>query len=383
MKRYIRYINFQLFMPLVVITVTLTGIIWLTQSLRFIDLIVNRGLGVSTFLYLSSLIIPSLLMISLPVGLYCATVMVYNRLTLDREILVLKSAGLSRMALAKPALIIASTVVIFNYFLSLYLLPVSYREFKDTQIFVRDNYAAVMLQEGVFSNPVQGMTVYIDARQPDGLLKGILVHDTRTPQRPMTLMAQEGRMIQTEFGPRFDMINGNRQEIGENGNLSVLYFDRYAMDISVYAESTTNRVKDEKERFLHELLFPEESLGESMRSKLIVEGHHRLAWPLFCFAVTLIAISALLSGQFNRRGQFRRIVFASVIAASVLVLDLALKNVASSSRLLIPLLYLNPILVSSICLYILLTARINALPFQNILERIKVLSSGKLYWGKG
>jgi lipopolysaccharide export system permease protein len=287
------------------------------------------------------------------------------------------------MALAKPALIIASTVVIFNYFLSLYLLPVSYREFKDTQIFVRDNYAAVMLQEGVFSNPVQGMTVYIDARQPDGLLKGILVHDTRTPQRPMTLMAQEGRMIQTEFGPRFDMINGNRQEIGENGNLSVLYFDRYAMDISVYAESTTNRVKDEKERFLHELLFPEESLGESMRSKLIVEGHHRLAWPLFCFAVTLIAISALLSGQFNRRGQFRRIVFASVIAASVLVLDLALKNVASSSRLLIPLLYLNPILVSSICLYILLTARINALPFQNILERIKVLSSGKLYWGKG
>ncbi len=331
-------------MPLLVITLTLTGIIWLTQSLRFIDLIVNRGLGVSTFLYLSGLLVPSLLMIILPIGLYCATVMVYNRLMLDSEILVLKSAGLSRMSIGKPAVGIAVVATLFCYLLSVYLVPASFREFKDTQNFVRDNYAALLLQEGVFSNPSKGLTVYIDTRQPDGLLKGILVHDSRNVKAPITLMAQQGRLVQTEFGPRFNMINGNRQEIGETGNLSVLYFDQYTMDISVYGETSGQRWREEKERYLPELFYPEDDYSKSLITKLRAEGHHRLVWPLLCLTLTLIALAGLLSGSFNRRGQFKRIMVASVFAAIVLVIDLVLKNIASTSPSVIIFLYLNTII---------------------------------------
>ncbi len=357
MKRYVRYINYHLSMPLLVITMTLTGIIWLTQSLRFIDLIVNRGLGVSTFLYLSALILPSLLLIILPIGLYCATVMSYNRLTLDSEILVLKSAGLSRLSLGKPAMMVAAVVMVLCYVLSLYLVPAAYREFKDTQSFVRDNYAAVLLQEGVFSNPAKGLTVYIDTRQPDGLLKGILVHDSRNAEKPITLMAQEGRMVQTDFGPRFDMINGNRQEIGENGNLSVLYFDQYAMDISVYAKQSAERWREPEERFLHELFNPEDEFSKSIAGKLRAEGHHRLVWPLLCIAMTFIALAALLSGQFNRRGQWKRVLVASVCAGVVLVLDLVFKNISSSAPYFLILLYLNPLVALAISTYLLIAAR--------------------------
>lgn len=383
MKRYIRYITYHLSMPLLVITMTLTGIIWLTQSLRFVDLIVNRGLGVSTFLYLSALIVPSLLMIILPIGLFCATVMSYNRLMLDSEILVLKSAGLSRISIGKPALYIATATMLFCYLLSVYIVPASYREFKDTQSFVRDNYAALLLQEGVFSNPAKGLTVYIDARQPDGLLKGILVHDSRVAKKPITLMAQEGRLVQTEFGPRFDMMNGNRQEIGENGNLSVLYFDQYAMDISVYTENTTGRWREAEERYLPELFYPTDDFSKSIIDKLRAEGHHRLVWPLLCVSLTLIALAGLLSGPFNRRGQWKRILVASIVAAVVLVCDLLLKNMAASYGFAVILLYANPIVWSGLALYLLVSNRGQMLSLTQLLYGLQYgrKQRSEKHWG--
>ena len=45
MNSLARYIFRQLAGPLFVVTLTLTGVVWLTQSLRFLDLIINRGSG--------------------------------------------------------------------------------------------------------------------------------------------------------------------------------------------------------------------------------------------------------------------------------------------------------------------------------------------------
>ena len=46
----------------------LTGVIWLSQSLRFVDMIVNKGLSAGYFLYLSSMVLPSVLSIILPIA---------------------------------------------------------------------------------------------------------------------------------------------------------------------------------------------------------------------------------------------------------------------------------------------------------------------------
>ena len=79
-KQYIRYIASRILGPFVLITLSITCIIWLTQSLRFIDLIINRGLNIASFLYLSILLIPSLLSIAVPIALdaYALTPLQYS-----------------------------------------------------------------------------------------------------------------------------------------------------------------------------------------------------------------------------------------------------------------------------------------------------------------
>jgi lipopolysaccharide export system permease protein len=58
LTRLDRYIFRQTLLALVAVTVALVALIWLTQSLRFVELIVNRGLSPFVFLRLTALLVP-------------------------------------------------------------------------------------------------------------------------------------------------------------------------------------------------------------------------------------------------------------------------------------------------------------------------------------
>jgi len=355
MKKYFSYLAYHLTMPFLVITMSLTAIVWLTQSLRFIDLIVNKGLSIATFLYLSSLIIPSLLMVILPFALFCSIIYVYVKLINDTELVVFQISGLSQFRLACPAIFVASIVMMIGYLLSLYILPLSYGKFKDQQAFIRDNYASVLLQEGVFSTPIKGLTVYVDERTRSGDLKGIFVHDSRNKEKPVTMMAAEGKLVQSRSGPRFHLIKGNRQEIDdEHGNMAILYFDSYTVDLSVYAEDVSDRWRAPEERYVHELLNVE-GVPDYLKGRFKAEGHHRVVWPLYSLALALIGLVVLLSGQFNRRGQWKRVILAVGLAAVVVVIDLVLKSLVVKYPGLTVLMYFNALAVSGLCVYFLIS----------------------------
>ena len=76
-----RYIFRQLFWGLIAVTTGLTALIWLTQSLRFIELVVNRGLSMLVFMQLTGLLIPSFIAVILPITTYVVIQFMYNRLS--------------------------------------------------------------------------------------------------------------------------------------------------------------------------------------------------------------------------------------------------------------------------------------------------------------
>ena len=211
-QQYTTYIMRLLIWPTLFISVSLTSIIWLTQALRYIDFIINRGLSIVDFLYLTVLLVPSLMLLILPVSLFVATIFAYNKLMNDSELVVLRAAGLSPLQIARPAIFVALLVTLFCYGMSLYLMPLTKRQFKDTQIFLRDHYTSVLLQEEVFNNPVDGLTVFVRKRDDKGMLYGLLVHDSRLEGQEVTMMAEQAQLLQTPSGPRFHLVNGMRQE---------------------------------------------------------------------------------------------------------------------------------------------------------------------------
>ncbi|MEQ9349838.1 MAG: LptF/LptG family permease, partial [Alphaproteobacteria bacterium] len=203
-----RYIFRQLIIATLLVAIIFTCMVWLNQSVRFVDLIVNRGLSYTDFLSLVTLLLPTFIYVVLPIPAFVAVVYVYNKLESDHELVVMRSAGLSALTLARPALALGLVLSIASFALSLYLVPASYRNFKDMQQLARSNYAAVLVSAGVFNNMGDGLTVFVRERNGGGVQQGLLIHDQRDADAPVTIMAEQGTIIQGPNGPRIVLING-------------------------------------------------------------------------------------------------------------------------------------------------------------------------------
>ncbi len=355
MKEITRYVLRQLIEVTLFVTLALTGVVWLSQSLRFVDLIINRGLSFFTFVYLTFLLLPSFLAVLLPVALFCAVAYTYHRLTVDSEIVVLRSAGLSDMALMKPALIMAGLMVALCYAITLYLQPAGFREFKDRQFVIRADYSRILLREGSFNTLGDGLTVYIRERLANGEVLGILVHDNRDRDAPVTMMAERGVLLKSPGGPYLSLFKGNRQEMNrERGKLSLLYFDRHNVDLSDLIDAEGPRWREPRERYIHELFREPQDDGElAYKYELRAEGHNRLVSPLYSLVMTLIALASLLGGEFNRRGRAARMIFAGAIAVAFQGLALGLTYIIVKMPLLTPLPYANVAIWTAAALYVL------------------------------
>lgn len=355
MNRIDRYIFRQIFWTTAFVALTLTCVVWLSQSLRFIEMIVNRGLSASMFLYFTMLMTPSFFTVILPVALVMAVIFIYNKLLSDSELVVLRAAGVSQFSLAKPAMIVATAVTLLCYSLTVYFVPASFREFKDLQVRLRNSFSMVMLLEGTFNTLMKGVTVYVRSRSRSGELYGIFIHDSRDRESPVTIIAERGAIVQGEAGPRVVMVTGNRQEIdAKDGRLSLLYFDRYTFDIGSIGGETGERWREPRERYLSELFFPAEDEKKIWNyQKLRMEGHHRLSMPLLPISFTLIAIALLLTGEYNRRGQTLRILGAVAVVVAMEAALLGLKNMGERAPWVAPLMYLIPIIPAVVCVHVI------------------------------
>jgi len=354
------YLVRQIVTAMIFIVVSLTCVIWLSQSLRFVDLIVNRGLPIHTFILLTLMLMPTWLSIVLPIASFASALFVYNKMTADREMVVMSAAGLSPLRLAQPALIVAIGTTLLCYLMTLYLMPMSYRGFKELQWQIRHNFENLILREGEFRTLGDDLTVYVRTREDEGTLLGIVVHDQRNPVKPVTLVAERGALVSTPKGPRVVMAHGSRQEQDvESGRVNILYFDRYTIDLGGGEEQTQRNFRDSNELFVHELLNPgEREATGSSASELIAEGHQRLTSPLLALTLTAIGLAVLLSGEFSRRGQAYRIILAVLLAGGAEAAGLGVKYLAAKSPPLLVAMWLAVLIPLIISLAALMRTRL-------------------------
>ncbi|MEP2829531.1 LPS export ABC transporter permease LptF [Parvibaculum sp.] len=368
LKSLSQYLFLQALGPFIVASIVLTGIIWLTQALRMLDVLITQGQTLVTFFELTALALPSTLVIVLPISLFCAILYTLHKLISDSEIVVMFSAGISRSVIATPFLAIALATSALILLFSIYVAPAGLRELKSQLYEIRSDVATAMIREGTFANPAQGLTVYVRERTSDGTTYGILVHDSRNPKEPITYMAETGSLVEGPSGPLLVMFNGNIQRISREGDremgaATLLYFDKYTYDLSQYIDTKPSFSYEGRERYFSELIDParDDTYGQTHRKKLLADAHERLVEGVYPTMLTLIALATLLPAPFNRRGYASRMALAAVLALAIRLLGFVLANGASTSTYLIPLMYLVPLAVCGVCIAIIAGVRFDFL----------------------
>src|SRR5207244_5364511 len=91
-----RYIFRTTLGAFLLVLVSLTGIIWITQALREIDLVTNQGQTILVFLGITALLIPILAQVIAPIAFVIAVVYAIDKLNGDAELVVMTAAAMSR-----------------------------------------------------------------------------------------------------------------------------------------------------------------------------------------------------------------------------------------------------------------------------------------------
>jgi lipopolysaccharide export system permease protein len=276
----------------------------------------------------------------------------------DRELTVMRAAGLSPWALARPALAVALLATLVGYGLSCWAVPASLNEFKEFQWEIRNRLAAFLLQDGVFTPLSDKLTVYIRSRDQDGTLHGILVDDARDPAAHATILAERGRLIDSQTGPRAVLLDGSRQEIDhQTGRLDMLTFRQNEIDLANATKDETARPADMSEVPLRELLNPHPYF-ERDRPKWVAEGHKRLSTPLTTLSYAMVGLFSALGGMFRRHGGIARPLITVGIMVALLALGLTFGTLAARDNRLLFLMWVHAILPGVICAWLLLAPSI-------------------------
>jgi len=357
------YVLGQLLVPVAVLTLLMTSVIWLVSILPYLDLVINRGQSAFTFLYLILLVLPTPLVIIMPIAFFFAVLFTLHRLQSDSELVVMASAGYSLRQLAMPVLGCAAIVMAITYACLLYLSPAGQRALRDKVLDIRADMAGALLSEGDFNTSQQGLTIFIRQISYKGEIRGVLVHNNRDRAHPITYIAEKGILAQTPAGARLIMLNGTIETSGQGGKqLQLLHFERYTVNLDQFSEPARYTLRKMNERYLGELLWPSEpGVTSRIRDQFFAEAHNRISQPLFCIAFGLIALAAVMRGRRQRGSIALRLTVASLAAAGLRIASYGVLGLAQRHPTMVIAFYILPLLGAGCAIALLAGYSPNAL----------------------
>jgi lipopolysaccharide export system permease protein len=341
-----RYILRQALWPLVASIATLGLLALLTQSVSTLDLIIDQRQSLFTYFQITVLAMPQLVSMILPLALFVALIYAVNRLQNDSELVVCAAAGMSKRSIAAPLIKIAIGALVVNLAINLWVQPYSFREMRQRLFEVRGDLAAQLVRPGQFRSASEGLTIYSRDIERGGRLVDVLIQDSSDPESEITYMARSGVFTEVRNEPMLLLYDGSIQSIDDNHALSFLRFESYQFPLDEFIETEGDLFYKLSDRYLDQLLFPapEDDWGLRFRDRLYAEGHYRLASPLYCPALVLIALAAILGGAYSRTGYARRIALAAIIALLVRLVGFAIQSACADNIYLNPLQYAWPLL---------------------------------------
>jgi lipopolysaccharide export system permease protein len=314
MRSIDRYVFRMSFGAFLLVLLSLTIFIWITQALREIDLMTNQGQTILVFIAMTGLLIPVLVVIIAPVALVVAVTYTLHRLNADSEIVVVNAAGVSPLRLFLPFFSVALVVSILVGAVSAYVSPLSLRQLRNWAAKVRADLVTTIIQPGRFTTIERGLTFHIRERRSNGELNGIFIDDRREPKERATFVAERGRLLENERGTFLVLDQGSvqRLEAGQR-DPNIVVFDRYAFDLSRFAGGAEERSITARERYLWNLISPDpnDPLYRAQPGMFRAEFHDRLVAPLYPLAFATLAYAFLGSPSTTR--QSRALALALVI----------------------------------------------------------------------
>lgn len=344
MARIDRYMLAQLLTLFGFFSLILVLIYWINRAVMLFDRLIADGQSAWVFLELTSLSLPGIIRIVLPLSAFVASVYVTNRMASESELTVVQATGYSAFRLARPTLYFGLIVAALMSVLTHLLVPMASERLTLRQAEISQNMTARLLTPGQFLTPSDEVTVYIRDISPQGEMLDIFISEDAAPVRRTTYTASRAFLVRTDNGPQLVLIDGLAQSLNlQTNRLVTTGFDDFAYDIGALIGDVPTTPRTATGLSTAELFFPSPAiLKDTGRSAdaLFLAAHDRFAQAALGFVAALVGFSALIAGGFSRFGLWRNILLAIALVVLLKILESVGTSIAAKNVALWPLVYL-------------------------------------------
>ncbi len=359
-----RYIFRRAFFATLTATLSLTAIVWVVKAFQGVDLITSKGQSVFLYLYMTTLGVPTLVSVILPVGLLLGVMNCINGMNNDSELVVINASGASQSIVLRPLLVLSGLIAIAVMVIALQFGPSSLAVLRNFVTQVRSDLVSVIIKEGEFNKIGDNITFHINQRASGGVLKGVFVLDERNKDETFTYLAREGDIVKQKGNAFLLLREGEIQRAKrQDDNISVVKFESYAFDLSSFSGGGSGGSSLE-ELATNELFNPDPNsyYYKKRPGALRAEAHNRLTAGLYPFAFVLIVLAISGRARSTRQSYTIAISAAFMICAILRGLSIVVINASRNNPDSIALIYILPLTGLVVPTVYLMTGKQMALP---------------------
>ncbi len=309
-----RYLLKETASPMLLSLAVFTFVLLLGRLLKLVELVINKGIPLLDMAQLFISILPTFLVLTIPLAFLLGVMLGFGRLSADGEILALKSSGISLYQMARPILLLSLPACLLTAAMTLYLRPTCETFFRQQLFDIAASHASVGLQPQVFNDEFDGLVLYanrIDDRS--GTMQQVFISDERDPSAPAIIMAEKGLLVsdslnrklllRLEQGAMHRQPQNNGNETDE-GTYQILHFTSYDVNLDLGQQITAAKQRRRKSKELNvtELQMAIDTAPAEKRQDLLAELHTRMVLPAAPFLFALLGIPLGIQPHRSGRG---------------------------------------------------------------------------------
>ncbi len=179
----------------IVVFVLLMQFLW-----RYVGDLVGKGLDLNILgemlFYASFGVLP----FAFPLAMLLASIMTFGSLGENYELVAMKSSGISLFRIMKPLIVIAALVSVIAFYFANNILPTTNLKFTTLMLSVKQQRPELVLQDGVFTNEIDGYNIKIGRKdKKTNMLYDLLIYDhTQNKSNESVTVADSGYLKITE-----------------------------------------------------------------------------------------------------------------------------------------------------------------------------------------
>lgn len=290
-----KYILKQIIEMFIMGVFVFTSIIFASDTfITLIKQISLFGIPFKVALLMIILNLPSVVVMTIPMGVLLSTVMTLNKLSLASEITVLRACGIGLNRIAKPIFIFSIVMCICSFAINETVVPAATKLSKDLALWslsqknVPDGKENFVFKD-ISSEGVLKRLFYV-GHCKNKILYNITVLDTSKEGTIQVLQAEEGKTTPSGW----DFQKGAVYTVGQEGKvLNTTLFEDSTVKFGLDLSKQLNKNMAKEMNFTKLLKFIAtnlHTLDKEQRNVVVIELYDKLALPITTIALVLIGV---------------------------------------------------------------------------------------------